>query len=69
MGAATKLTVEDVKRRMDDGETLTFVDARNPQAWRDAKTMLLDAVRVPADQVADHLGAIPRDRTVITYCT
>ncbi len=64
-----KLTVEDAKQRIDRGEPLTFVDARNPQAWGAAKTMLPGAVRVPADQVAAHLGEIPRDRTVIAYCT
>ncbi len=69
MGTTNKLTVEVVKQRMDRGDALAFVDARNPQAWRDAKTTLPGAVRVPADNVAEHLGAIPRDRTVITYCT
>jgi rhodanese-related sulfurtransferase len=65
----TNLTVDEVKRRLDKGEALAFVDARNPQAWGEAKTKLPGAVRVPADKVADHLDAIPRDRTVITYCT
>jgi rhodanese-related sulfurtransferase len=65
----TNLTIDEVKRRVDRGEPLAFVDARNPQAWGEAKTKIPGAVRVPADQVADHLDAIPRDRTVITYCT
>lgn len=69
MGATSKLTLEEVKQRMDRGDPLVFVDARNPQAWREAKTMLPGAVRVPADEVAEHLDSIPRDRTVITYCT
>lgn len=69
MAASTKLTVDEVKQRMDRGDALVFVDARNPQAWGDARTTLPGAVRVPADQVAEHLDAIPRDRTVITYCT
>jgi rhodanese-related sulfurtransferase len=69
MAAATKLTPGQVKERMDRGEPVFFIDARNPQAWQEAKTMLPGAVRVPADHVVEHLGEIPRDRTVVAYCT
>ena len=66
---ATRVTVEEVKERMERGELFAFVDTRNPQAWGEADTKLPGAVRVPADEVEQHLGEIPRDRTVITYCT
>ena len=26
-------------------------------------------IRIPADEVAKHVGDLPRDRTIITYCT
>jgi rhodanese-related sulfurtransferase len=65
----TKLTVDQVKKRLDSGEPLAFVDSRNPKAWGEARTMLPGAVRVPGDDVAQYLAKIPRDRTVITYCT
>jgi rhodanese-related sulfurtransferase len=54
---------------MDRGEQFTFLDTRNPQAWGEAETKLPSAIRVPADEVEQHLDEIPRDRTVITYCT
>jgi rhodanese-related sulfurtransferase len=66
---ATRVTVDEVKERMERGEQFTFVDTRNPIAWGQAKTKLPAAVRVPADEVEKHLAEIPRDRTVITYCT
>ena len=66
---ATRVTVDEVKERMDRGEQFTFVDTRNPIAWGQANTKLPAAVRVPADEVEKHLAEIPRDRTVITYCT
>lgn len=65
----TRVTVDEVKERMDRGETFTFVDTRNPQAWGEATRKLPGAIRVPADEVEQHLDEIPRDRTVITYCT
>ena len=66
---ATRVTVEEVKERMARGEQFTFVDTRNPQAWGESDTKLPGAVRVPADEVDQHVNEIPRDRAVITYCT
>jgi rhodanese-related sulfurtransferase len=65
----TRVTVDEVGERMDRGEAFTFVDTRNPQAWGEATAKLPGAIRVPADEVEQHLNEIPRDRTVITYCT
>jgi rhodanese-related sulfurtransferase len=65
----TRVTVDEVKERMDRGEVFTFIDTRNPQAWAEAQTKLPDAIRIPADEVEKHLDQIPRDRTAITYCT
>lgn len=65
----TRVTVDEVKERMNRGEQFTFVDTRNPKAWAEAETKLPGAIRVPADEVEQHLNQIPHDRTVITYCT
>ena len=66
---ATRVTVDEVKERMDRGEQFVFIDARNPTAWGEATTKLPGAIRLPADQVAKHLNEIPHDRTLIVYCT
>jgi rhodanese-related sulfurtransferase len=66
---ATRVTIDEVKERMDRGEQFVFVDARNPKAWAEASTKLPGAIRVPADDAEQHLDEISRDRTVITYCT
>lgn len=65
---ATRVTVDEVKERLARGEEFTFVDTRNPKAWAEADTKLPGAIRVPSDEVAQHLDEIPRDRTVIAYC-
>jgi rhodanese-related sulfurtransferase len=66
---ATRVTVDEVKERMDRGEVFTFVDTRNPKAWAEAKTKLPGAIRIPAEEVEQHIDEIPRGRSVITYCT
>jgi rhodanese-related sulfurtransferase len=66
---ATRITVDEVKQRMDRGEQFTFVDSRNPKAWAEADRKLPNAIRVPAEELEQHLDEIPKDRAVITYCT
>jgi rhodanese-related sulfurtransferase len=66
---ATRITADEVRERMERGEPFTFVDTRNPQAWEESDAKLPGAVRVPADEVEQHLSSIPRDRVVVTYCT
>lgn len=69
MMEATRVTTDEVKARMDKGEKFVFVDSRNPKAWAEADTKLPGAIRVPADEAQQHLNEIPRNHTVITYCT
>ena len=66
---ATRVTVDEVKERMDRGEQFVFVDTRNPTAWSEAETKLPGAIHISADEVEKHIAEIPRGRAVITYCT
>jgi rhodanese-related sulfurtransferase len=64
-----RVTADEVKARLDRGEPIAFLDARNPTAWGEADTKLPGALRVPADEAERHLDEVPRDRAVVTYCT
>ena len=64
-----RITTEEVLKRMNRGEDVYFVDARNPVAWGDADTKLPEEVRVPLDAVEQHLADMPRDRMIVAYCT
>ena len=66
---ATRVTVDEVNERMNRGEQFTFVDARNPQAWGESDAKLPGAIRIPSNDVERHLDEIPKDKTIITYCT
>ena len=66
---ATRITTDEIRERLARGEEFTFVDTRNPTAWGESDKKLPRAIRVPADELAEHLNEIPKDRTVITYCT
>jgi rhodanese-related sulfurtransferase len=66
---ATRVTVDEVKERMNRGEPFAFVDSRNPKAWEESDVKLPGAIHIPSNQVEQHLSEIPKDRAVVTYCT
>jgi rhodanese-related sulfurtransferase len=65
----TRVTVDEVRTRLDRGEPLVFVDARSAESWGKAKTQIPGSIRVPPDDVASHADDVPRGRGIITYCT
>ncbi|HVI77877.1 MAG TPA: rhodanese-like domain-containing protein [Candidatus Acidoferrum sp.] len=69
MRPAPRITVDALKRRMDEGEDFTFIDTRNPIAWAQSDTTMPGAIRVPVDELDDNLSRIPKDRPLVAYCT
>jgi len=63
------LTPSEAKRMFDSGQPIVFVDARNPVAWESAREKLPNAVRIPVDEVSQHLAELPPGALPITYCT
>ena len=66
---SVRISREDVKRRMDAGEQIVFLDTRSDDAWRKADAQIPGSRRVPPDAVEQHFDAIPRDRLIVPYCT
>jgi len=69
MADAPRITVEELKRRMDAGEDFTVIDVRNPDAWKETDTVIPEAIRVPLDKLEENLPRIPKTRAVVAYCT
>jgi len=69
MADAPRISVEELKKRMDAGEDFTMIDTRNPQAWKEADTTLPEAIRVNADRLEETLRDIPMNKPVVAYCT
>ena len=69
MADARRITVEELKKRMDAGEDFTIIDVRNPKAWAESDTVIPGAIRVPLDELEENLPRIPKNRPVVAYCT
>ncbi len=64
-----RITVAEIQARQKAGEKIIFVDAREQTAWEAARIQIPGSIRVPPDQVSQHLQEIPRDGVIVTYCT
>jgi len=69
MADVPRITVAQLKRRMDAGEDFTIVDVRNPKAWSESDTVIPEAIRIPLDDLEQNLARIPKARPVVAYCT
>ena len=69
MADALRITVDELRRRMEAGEDFTIIDVRNPQAWARSDVMLPEAIRVPVEELEESLPKIPSGKPIVTYCT
>ena len=69
MAEAPRITVQELKKRMEEGEDFTIIDTRNSQAWSESDTTIPEAIRVPSDQLEGNLPRISKGRSVVAYCT
>lgn len=69
MADAPRITVDELKRRMEAGEDFTLIDVRKPEAWAESDTAIPEAIRVPIDKLDENLSRIPKSRPVVAYCT
>ncbi len=64
-----RITVAELKKRMEAGEDFTVIDTRNPQAWAQSDEMVPEAIRVPLDNLDENISGIPKNKPIVTYCT
>jgi rhodanese-related sulfurtransferase len=69
MSTPVRISVDELKKRMEAGEDFTIIDVRNPQAWAESDTMIPEAIRVPLEDLEKNLARIPKNRPVVAYCT
>lgn len=69
MSEAPRITIDELKRRMDAGEEFTIIDTRNPHAWAESDVMMRGAIRIPLDELDRHLAQIPKAKPIVAYCT
>lgn len=61
-----RISLDDAKKRMDE---VVFVDARSATALSRNPLQIPSAIHLPAKEVDQAMKRLPRNRTLVTYCT
>jgi rhodanese-related sulfurtransferase len=62
----SRIDISDLKQRRQD---ITFVDARSATSLKRNPTQVPGAIHVPVRELDRRVKLLPRDRTLVTYCT
>ncbi|HEX7181220.1 MAG TPA: ubiquitin-like small modifier protein 1 [Thermoanaerobaculia bacterium] len=61
-----EMTAADLKQRLDQGQTLTILDVRNPQEYDIAR--IPGSVLIPLHELQDRLGELDPAATIVAHC-
>jgi membrane protein DedA with SNARE-associated domain len=64
-----RISVPELKRLMDAGESPVVVDVRNRSAHLHDPRRIPGALRMTIGEVDERLSDLPRDREIVLYCT
>ncbi len=70
MGEPIAITIDDLRKQMDQGTAIVFIDTRNEIAWETSGTQIPGSIRVSNnDQLAALVKELPKDSFIVPYCT
>jgi membrane protein DedA with SNARE-associated domain len=64
-----RISVDDLKRKIDEGEDLTIFDLRHSLDFEADPETIPGAFRMDSSELSEKRDTLPRDREVILYCT
>jgi membrane protein DedA with SNARE-associated domain len=67
--AIARVTPEEVKQRLDEGEDLMILDMRDRFEYEAQPYTLPGALQLSIEQLDEKSHQIPRDRDIVLYCT
>jgi rhodanese-related sulfurtransferase len=64
-----RISVEELKRKLDDGESPVIVDLRDAHDFEAEPETIPGAVHMDASAFVDRSDLLPRGKEVVLYCT
>ena len=68
MADQLRIDATDAQARVDAGEAIVL-DVVSPLAWEQLDRAVHGAVRISPDELDERWQELPRERTIIAYCT
>jgi sulfur-carrier protein adenylyltransferase/sulfurtransferase len=69
MDNITRITKEDLKKKIDLKDDFILLDVRNPFDYANSNVKLPGSIRIPLDELEGRLNELDRKRNVVAYCT
>lgn len=69
MDTVQRVTVDELKSRLDSGAKIVILDVRSRSSYGSSDVTIKGSVRIPPDELNDRAGELPPGREVVTYCT
>jgi rhodanese-related sulfurtransferase len=63
-----RIEAAEAKALVDAGEAV-ILDVVATHVWPAMTRSIEGAIRIPPDQIRERFGELPRDKTIIAYCT
>ncbi|MBI5681960.1 MAG: hypothetical protein HZB79_08350 [Deltaproteobacteria bacterium] len=67
--ADDRITVKELKAKMDKGGDIVILDARVSSSYLDSMVKIKGAVRIDPDSIERKYQVLPKDKEIIAYCT
>lgn len=67
--AEDRVTIKELKAKMDRGEGVLILDVRTSASYMESKIKIKGAVRIDPDSIERKYQILPKDKEIITYCT
>lgn len=66
--AGPRMEVAEAKAMVDAGEAV-ILDVVASHIWPSMTRTVEGSIRIPPEEIPKRLDELPRDKTIITYCT
>ena len=63
-----RMEVAEAKAMVDVGEAL-ILDVVASHIWPSMTRIIQGSIRIPPDEIGNRFGELPRDKTIVAYCT
>lgn len=63
-----RIDVEQAKALLDAGDAVVL-DSVASHIWPSMSRVIQGAIRIPPEEIKDRFSDLPRNKTVIVYCT
>lgn len=63
-----RISVDEAKESYDENE-VTILDVVDPGAYEQLSHKIKGAVRIDPRKISDEFDRVPKERTVLAYCT